>query len=965
MTSPVRDALSALVITLVALVAMTSGDPALSQQVSPASSANEALKDAAGKDAPAKDAAYEILQDTGDRLLAQLPNGLVVIVQEIHSAPVVSAQVWVKTGSIYEQEHTGAGLSHFLEHLLSGGTTTTRSETENNRILGAIGARTNAATSLDNVSYYINTTSEFAPQAIDLLSDWMQNSVIDEEQYKRERDVIQREFAMGQGDPGRIFWKLTQQARFTAHPARHPTIGYLDEFLKISRDQIYAFYKRMYVPNNMVFTVAGDVDRKAVLEQIAKAWSGTARGKLPELSFPIEAEIDRPRTFSGHAGIQRPRLRMAWSGTQLGQEGDYALDVLAVILGQGESSRLSRQVRDEAGLVTSIAAYNLSFSWGKGFFGVESELATPRVTDFNDDAAAVFAKAIEQAKAAILAEVAAVRDQGVTDAELARAKRKTLASVIYAAQTAEGTASRLARDFIGTGDPDYLTRYAAAVESITAQEVQAAAQRFLDPQRLITVTLMPGGAQEQAAMQTRSPDEAGAEALERQAVDLDNSVLMAHWREAGKKPLERHPAGQIEPIQRFVLPNGLRVLVSRSTSIPAVAMQFYHLGGLLADEPGSEGIANAAAQMILKGTANRSAHEIETTIESLGAGLSADAGNNTWYSRAVSLSGDWKTVFEVQADVILNPNFPPQEWAKLQPRLLAAIDRTTDSWNGELRTNFLATYFGDHPWSRLPIGRREVVEKLTVEDLSRFHQQRLGAGNAVLAVFGDVDPQEVLALATKLYGSMPAQPMEAFTSPTPNPPAAPLAVQFTTSKPLAAAQIGYGPGLKRDSADYPAVQVMTKVLSSFPSGWLEEELRGRGPGLVYAVGAGAMTGVEPGYFAVLFNSQPGQVLEALTRARAQIERIKESLVEESDLNRAKAAVLADEFLEKQSLSDRAADAALNDLYGLGADEPTEFLQAVKKLTAEELRVIAQTYLRVPVTVVLTHEPLPAEALTPQ
>ncbi len=941
---PLRTA-AGLFLGLVALLFAFSGDPTLAQvAATPTPAPTEPI-------APA----YEVLQDTGDRLLAKLPNGLIVIVSEIHTAPVVSAQVWIKTGSIYEQEHTGAGLSHFLEHLLSGGTTTTRTEEENNRILGAIGARTNASTSLDNVNYYINTTSQFAPQAIDLLSDWMQHSVIDNDQFKRERDVIQSEFAMGQGDPGRIFWKLTQQARYAAHPARHPTIGYLDEFLKISRDEIYDFYKRMYVPNNMVFSVAGDVDRKAVLEQIAGAWAGTPAGKLPALSFPVEAEIDSPRTMSGQAGIQRPRLRLSWPGTQLGGEGDYALDVLAVILGQGESSRLSRQVRDETRLVTTIAAYNLSFNWGQGYFGIDSEIATPRVTDFNADAQAAFTKAIDDAKAAILEQVEAVRDNGVTEAELARAKRKTLASVIYDAQTAGGVASRVARDFIGTGDPDYLKRYAAAVEAISVEQVQDAAQKFLEPKRMITVTLLPGAPGQAPTELARQAEADGAATLPQQAIDLDNGVLLAKWREASKTPLDRRAAGRIEPIERYVLPNGLRVLVSRNTAIPAVAMQFYHLGGLLSDEPGKEGVANATAQMMPKGTVNRSADEIETTIENLGAGLSADAGNNTWYSRAVSLSGDWKTVFEVQADVILHPSFPADEWAKLQPRLLAGIDRITDSWSGELRSHFLQAYFGEHPWSRLPIGRREVVEQLTVSDLARFHQRHLGASNAVLAVFGDVEPREVLALATKLYGDMPAQPIEAFGPTTPAKHSEPVTVRFNTAKPLAAAQIGYGPGLKRDSSDYPAVQVMSKVLSSFPSGWLEEELRGRGPGLVYAVGAGALTGVEPGYFAVLFNSQPGQVDEALSRATAQVERMKETLVDEADLNRAKAAVLADEFLEKQSLSDRAADAALNDLYGLGADEPTEFLAAVKKLTAEELRVIGQTYLRNPVTVVLTHE----------
>src|SRR5690606_23703857 len=139
----------------------------------------------------------------------------------------------------YEQEFVGAGLSHFLEHLLAGGTTETRTEAQTNALLGALGAQTNAATSLATVRYYTNTTADHADDAIDLLSDWIGHSVIGPAEFERERDVIQREFEMGRGDPGRIHWKLTQQARFSpGHPASHPTIGYLPRFLDITREQI-------------------------------------------------------------------------------------------------------------------------------------------------------------------------------------------------------------------------------------------------------------------------------------------------------------------------------------------------------------------------------------------------------------------------------------------------------------------------------------------------------------------------------------------------------------------------------------------------------------------------------------------------------------------------------------------------------------------------------------------------------
>jgi zinc protease len=175
-------------------------------------------------------------------------------------------------------------------------------------------------------------------------------------------------------------------------------------------------------------------------------------------------------------------------------------------------------------------------------------------------------------------------------------------------------------------------------------------------------------------------------------------------------------------------------------------------------------------------------------------------------------------------------------------------------------------------------------------------------------------------------------------------------------------QIGYGPAGTRKDKDFPAIQVLSRVLSSFPTGWLDEALRGRGPGLVYAVGAGQATGLIPGYFMLAFNTQPESVPEAIARAVGVVNRARETLVDATTLQRAKAAVLTDEFMGKQTNSDRAMDAALNEMYELGQDEPAEFLHSVEQLTPEELREVARLYLRNPVVVVLSHEAVPEAAI---
>ncbi|MEM8783661.1 MAG: pitrilysin family protein [Planctomycetota bacterium] len=888
------------------------------------------------------------LQERDDRVIRVLPNRMVLVAQRVPVAPVVSVHLWVKTGSLYEQEHMGAGLSHFLEHLLSGGTTTTRPEAESNGILASMGAQTNAATSLDTVRYFINTTRDHTETAVAVMSDWIQNSAVLQSEYERERDVIQREFSMGRGDPNRIFWKTTQKARFAGtpnHPGAHPTIGYLDDFMTITREELEGFYRRMYVPNNMVMVVAGDIDPQRVVAQMTELWRDVPPGQLPELKFPVEPEVPPVVEETAFADIRTPRARVFWRGVTLGSEHDFALDLAASILGQGESSRLVQSLRERQKLVTSVDAYNFSATWGEGFFGIDFQPAE--------------GVGIESARDAALAELAELRDAPVTEEELARAKRKVLAGVLKTGQSAEAVAGRIAADLISTGDPDYLRRYADAIQHVTAEDIQAAVNAVVPEGGFSTVVLQP--ADETHAVSTMDrPADLAVDDGPATGFDLDNRRVIGQLQaaladaDASATPIETD-APQVR-----TLGNGLTVIVKRSTVVPAVAMQMYTLGGLLADEPGGEGLGNAAMSMIDRGAAGLTAPQLAAMIEDLGATLAPAAANNTNYLTATALREDWPAVLAILADVVLRPDFPEKEWQRLQPRLLAAIDRQDDRWSGELRRRFRAAYFGDHPWSATTLGRRAVVEAATAEDLKAAYFDRLAAKDTVLVVVGDVEPSAVFAVAESMFGDMPAGDAP-FAPPVPSPPSPGLHV-LETGKPVTAVQIGFGPGVARDHPDYAGLAVLSRVISTFPSGWLVQALRGEGPGLVYAVSAGNVSGKIPGYFTAVFNTAADTADLALQRTMDVMERARTEPADAATLAAAKAKVLADEFRAKQTNASLAQGLALDRLYGVDDPEGAALVAAVDAITPEELMRVAQTYLVDPVVVVITQDPVDEDAL---
>ena len=209
----------------------------------------------------------------------QLPNGLTVIMKPDHSAALASVQVWVKTGSIHEGESLGAGLSHYLEHLLFKGTKR-RSGREISASVQAHGGYINAYTTFDRTVYYIDLPSEHTEVAIDLLADAVLHSTLPAEEVTKEKDVILREIAMTQDDPDDRLWESVFSTSFREHPYRQPVIGHKDVFSATTRETIVSYYSKRYVPNNIVVVVVGAINCAKVKSSIEEHFGKTPRAAL-------------------------------------------------------------------------------------------------------------------------------------------------------------------------------------------------------------------------------------------------------------------------------------------------------------------------------------------------------------------------------------------------------------------------------------------------------------------------------------------------------------------------------------------------------------------------------------------------------------------------------------------------------------------------------------------------------------
>ncbi len=839
------------------------------------------------------------------RRVVHLANGLTVILQQNKTAPVVAARVYVKAGSLTEQEYMGTGISHVLEHLVAGATTKNMQEALSQQILRSIGNDSNAYTTYDQTCYFITTTAEKWPQALKLLSAWTTGADFTPEEFAREYQVVQREIEMGESDPRRTFYKLTNANRYTIHPARHPVIGYKPAFQKLTWEDCRTYYQRMYVPDNMVVSIAGDIDLDGAEKLVSEAFGSAERRKVPAISLPEEPAVLAPRTVVSHADIRIAQVEWAFPTVSLYHPDQYPLDVLATILGDGESSILVSKLRDELGIVQAISASDHTPAYAQGEFAVFAVTVPGKIA------------AVEQA---VMTEIKNIADNGVDPALVQKAKTQMASMLIYGNQTAEQQASRNASDYLNTSTIDYSKKYVEEIKKVTPQQVRDVARRYIHPDVMLTTMLLPKNVRDAAVTKSSGKQQADMIAQE---------------------------------TRRSVLPNGMTVLVKRNPASPIVSMNLYVKGGLLAENAGTNGTGNTMMQLLDRGTQTRSAQDIAEFFDSTAGDISTLSGNNTFGVNVTCLKENAEKTFDVFSDIVLHPAFKPEELDRLRPRLLQAIDRAREDWFSEGMIFLRQNYFADSPYSRSTIGTREVVANLSAEDLRKHYQSEfLRPERAVLAIYGDIDPAQAEKWA-QTFAAMPKGNGDLKLSSTRKPAGK---YEQHSGKPSAGIMIGFGPGMTITNPDRDAITIMQTMLSGYnsPGGSiLHETLRGKG--LVYVVHSMNITGPAEGFYVVAAQGEPKNKDEIIRIILEKIDEIKAGKFKDEELTLAKDQALTGEQLRDQTISAQALSETLDELLGLGYNDRAAESLRLKSVSRADIIRVANQYLRDPVITMTTPE----------
>ena len=823
-----------------------------------------------------------------DAQVHTLPNGLEILLREDADHPLVSVQFWIRAGSIHEENWTGAGLAHCVEHMLFKGTQKRTAEDITKHIQER-GGYVNAYTSFNRTVYWIDGLAEHTEGYLDILADMVRNTRLDPAELAREQDVIRREMAMDHDDPDSTLHHLMQATAFRKHPLGHPIIGHRAVFDQVSHADVAAFIARHYVPNNCFVVITGAFDSKKILKAATKLLGDWKRSPFEPVHLPSEPPLKGRREEFRTFPTDQTRVSLGWQAPGEAHPDKAALDVIGFLLGSGRSSRLYQELREKRRLAHDVWAGTWCVQ-ECGLFQVEAQC---------DPADA------DAARSALFEVIATLQEEGPQPDELAKAVRATLNGQLRSLVSTKGQAASIGNSWLISGTLDLAARYLQAVRDLTPGRVREVARHYLPPENVCVVSVGP---------KTKSKP------AKRSQVSLRSRT--------STRP------------QRYDL-DGLTLLVKPNPRLPLVSLRAQFLAGVLAESDTHAGVTLASSQLLLKGTSNRPAAQIQSELENLGGSLQCSADAHRRVLGAEVMRGDEATAIDLLADLILHPSLPDDGLALVKKHQLASIrEEKEDPLTVALR-RARAEVFSGKPFARTANGTEASVKALDIPACRSALSRTLNRENGVITVYGDVDSKAIrdqiaASFHTLPHGKPAYDPRRTHTSRS-----KPGRWQEKLDKEQAVLVIGF----RTVDLHHPssvALSLIDEACSDMGSrlfNRIREEL-----GLAYYVGAQTFSALSCGAFYFYVGTAPHQLDQAEAEMTILIKDLAEKGLTPDELDRARTTWKSSWLRSQQGNGPMADVTGWNELNGLGHDHYQRLPALVAAVTPADIQAAARTFL---------------------
>ena len=830
-------------------------------------------------------------------------NGLTLHIAPGHPAPVVAVQAWVGVGSA-DETAAQAGVAHVVEHMLFKGSTD-YGLGELTRAIETGGGEINAWTAFDHTVYHAVLGRDHVDGALDAIGDALMSPRIDPSELAREREVILEEIRQGSDDPARSVAQSLFATAFVAHPYRRPVIGTAESVKRLGERELVEFFRSYYVADNLTLVIAGDVDPIAVRRSVERRFRAMPAGR-PTRCVATEPPQTGPRASCTMRDVSEAYLAVGFHVPAARHPDLAALDVAAILLGQSESARLPRLLRDRDQLATSAYA-NVHALRDPGLLVLS---ATARAGDAGATVGALVDHSVALA-------------DSLTSDELDKARIAAETAFVRQLETAQGRARSLGWHATIAGDPQFGHVYLDRIRGVRRHDVGNVMRRYLRPDNASVAAILP----------------------QRRATRTTTKVFTRDAEKRVKTSLTPAATTPTPIEKRVVLPNGLTLLVRRDPSVPVVAMRAVWRGGQRIEDATSAGATTLLARLITRGCGSLDTTQIADRVDRLGGALGGVTGRNSFGMAAEWLARTWKPGLDLLADCVLDPTLPQSELVRERRLLIEDQVAQGDSPSQVAFRTFSEALYGAHPYARDPLGTPTSVADLTRSKLAQFYRDRYPVSAMTLAIVGDIEIDEVVAAVKARFGRAPKAKVVLPTVALPKLDGRTVSereVYRYLQRAQAHLVVGF-PGATVDAKDRFALEVLVAILGG-QSGRLFAELREK-QALAYRVSAHSVEGVDPGFVAVYLSCSPEKLPAAIAAVRSELERVRTSGVTAAEIDRARSYLIGSHQISMQRRAAVANAMAYHEAYGLGWQTWAGYDDAIRAVRPEDIAAAAATYLR--------------------
>lgn len=671
-----------------------------------------------------------------------LENGMTILVRVVHTLPKVSLQIWYNVGSKDEKTNE-KGIAHLIEHMIFKGTKLL-SESDINVITHLLSGSTNAFTHYDYTGYLFNMPVQNWHQTLGILADCMQNVSFKDDHLNSEMKAVIQELKMYRDNYPRSLIMELMAALFPDHPYHYPVIGFKQDLFDVHADQLRAFYKKHYWPNNATLVIVGDVDPEDAFAQAKKYFE-----KIPANKNYKKEEFYFNKDIVSHSvtlyrDVKQPFALIGYMIPGEQTKNEHLLDVVAMILGSGKASRLYRKLVDELQIVTDLGAYPwLFFEHGIFFIMFEPK----NVAD------------IPQIQEIIQKEIDDIIKNGLTDQEYTRALKQSLRNYYNLLESIEAQAREIGRSYLATGDENFAFHFLDMPKKEVEKEIKQLLDSYFKPSLMNIGLLLPLSEEDKkewAAMQKKSDE-------------YDVKFLAARPRTSPIEPPSYAKKIKVKEATRFdfpkyqtmILKNGIKVLYYDNVNTPKIDLIFELKARNYYDSEALPGIYSFVSTMLLEGTENYTAKQLIDELEMRGMNVSVSPGVIVMNM----LAADLEKGLELLEEIIARPQFGEKEIEKVREQLLSAIQHFWDdprSFSNQLVEEYI---YKGHPFAKNILGTEESIKKITKKDLIEFHEKYFSPDGARLAIVGDIGFYDLKNILEQTIGSLKGKKVASIVFP--------------------------------------------------------------------------------------------------------------------------------------------------------------------------------------------------------